>query len=63
MFCGAGGSSSGAQKASIQIVSGMDIWNPAIKVFKTNFPEAKLCLAYIRELDPAILKMILGIMT
>jgi site-specific DNA-cytosine methylase len=57
MFYGAGGSSSGAQKASVQIVSGMDIWNSAIKVFKTNFPKAKLFLTCIRELNPAKLEI------
>jgi len=41
LFCGAGGSSWGAQAAGVEIVAGFDMWNVAESVFKANFPKAK----------------------
>lgn len=52
LFCGAGGSSYGAQKAGVQIVAGFDIWEPAQKAFKTNFPDAEVFPGDIREIKP-----------
>ncbi len=52
LFCGAGGSSYGAQKAGVQIVAGFDMWEPAQKAFKTNFPHAKIFPGDIRKRHP-----------
>jgi DNA (cytosine-5)-methyltransferase 1 len=41
LFCGAGGSSCGAQMAGVEIVGGIDAWGTAIETFKLNFPIAK----------------------
>lgn len=41
LFCGAGGSSYGAKQAGVKIVAGFDMWPPALKTFKANFPQAK----------------------
>lgn len=41
LFCGAGGSSTGARNAGAEIVAGFDMWPPAVRVYRENFPEAK----------------------
>lgn len=41
LFCGAGGSSCGAQMGGVTIVGGIDAWQTAIDTFKLNFPNAK----------------------
>ena len=40
LFCGAGGSTYGATNAGINVVAGFDMWDLAIKAYKTNFPQA-----------------------
>src|SRR5262249_40241281 len=40
MFCGAGGSSAGAQLASCEVVHGIDCWPLATLTFQDNFPSA-----------------------
>lgn len=40
LFCGAGGSSYGAQMGGARIVAGFDMWSPAVKAFRANFPQA-----------------------
>jgi DNA (cytosine-5)-methyltransferase 1 len=52
MFCGAGGSSIGAQNAGVEIIAGFDIWKPAIRTYSANFPKAKVYNADIRHLSP-----------
>jgi len=52
LFCGAGGSSYGARNAGIEIVAGFDIWEPAVKTYQVNFPQAEAVEADIRELSP-----------
>jgi DNA (cytosine-5)-methyltransferase 1 len=53
LFCGAGGSSTGAKKAGAEIVAGFDMWAPAARVYCENFPEAKKVYDRdIRELSP-----------
>lgn len=59
-FCGAGGSSYGAQKAGAEIVAGFDLWNTAIKAYKHNFPNAKTYESDIRELNPKSIKKEVG---
>jgi DNA (cytosine-5)-methyltransferase 1 len=41
LFCGAGGSSCGAEEAGLEIVGGIDLWDRAIETFQLNFPSAK----------------------
>lgn len=41
LFCGAGGSSAGAQAAGVRIVAGFDRWELALQTFKDNFPKAR----------------------
>src|SRR5262249_10102675 len=40
LFCGAGGSSCGAQMAGATIVGGVDEWETAVRTFKLNFSQA-----------------------
>ena len=64
LFCGCGGLSLGFQKAGIDIVAGMDNWDDAITVYRTNFqhPIYKIDLSnidisvkQIREYSPDII--------
>lgn len=41
LFCGAGGSSWGAQRAGAQIVGGVDMWPLAVSTYSANFPAAR----------------------
>ena len=40
LFCGGGGSSWGARAAGANIVCGVDLWDVAVRTFKSNFPKA-----------------------
>lgn len=60
LFCGAGGSSYGARNAGAEIVAGFDIWKPAVKTYKLNFPQAKAVEADIRQLSPQRLESQIG---
>lgn len=57
LFCGAGGSSWGAQSAGVEIVAGFDLWSTAKSVYTDNFPKAKFYCDNIQDLNPrAIVK-------
>ena len=58
LFCGAGGSSFGATQAGVEVVAGFDMWDLAIKTYKTNFPDAAVYQKDLRELTPSDLKVI-----
>ena len=60
LFCGAGGCSYGARNAGTQIIAGFDIWEPATKVFKANFPDAIIYPNDISKLDPSKVKKEIG---
>lgn len=60
LFCGAGGSSHGAQNAGIEIVAGFDVWEPAIKTFKANFPKSRIFAGDIGKLLPREIKAEIG---
>lgn len=60
LFCGAGGSSYGARSAGAAIVAGIDNWEPAIRTFEANFPEAKAIQRDIRRLSPSVVKSAIG---
>lgn len=49
LFCGAGGSTQGATNAGINVIAGFDLWDLAIKAYKTNFPHAKTFQRDLRD--------------
>lgn len=60
LFCGAGGSSYGARKAGAEIVAGFDMWEPAINIFKTNFPTARTYPYDLTNIDPNTIQSEIG---
>lgn len=52
LFCGAGGSSWGAQQAGVELVMAANHWKPAIDTHQSHFPEAGHDLADISQADP-----------
>jgi len=60
IFCGAGGSSHGAQNAGATIVAGIDMWQPAVLTFRANFPNASVYDKDIRDLCPEEIKEAIG---
>lgn len=52
MFCGAGGSSLGAQMAGAEIALAMNHWNLAIETHSANFPATKHAVCDISQADP-----------
>ena len=60
LFCGAGGSSWGAQCAGVEIVAGFDMWPVAESVYMTNFPKAKFYGGELEDHDPDSLVSELG---
>ena len=53
LFCGAGGSSWGAQSAGVEIVAGFDMWNTAQSVYKDNFPNADFYCDKLENIEPS----------
>lgn len=60
MFCGAGGSSAGAQAAGAEIVAGVDMCAIAAKTFAANFPEARVITDRLESVDLDSLKPEIG---
>jgi len=60
LFCGAGGSSWGAQAAGVEIVAGFDMWEVAESVFKANFPKAKFYSGRLEDHKPNLIAKELG---
>lgn len=59
MFCGAGGSSSGARDAGIEIVAAIDLWDVAGETHKANFPETEFIESRLEDIYlPALVKKI-----
>jgi DNA (cytosine-5)-methyltransferase 1 len=52
LFCGAGGSSLGAQAAGLRLVMAANHWQTAIDVHQVHFPEAAHDCADITQVDP-----------
>jgi DNA (cytosine-5)-methyltransferase 1 len=52
LFCGAGGSSLGAEAAGMQLVMAANHWQTAIDVHQAHFPEAAHDCADVSEVDP-----------
>ena len=59
LFCGAGGFSVGASWAGFNPVLGIDHFEPAIRTWEHNHPNAIACLGDIRKIDPEICKKML----
>lgn len=51
LFCGAGGSSCGAQAAGISIAGAIDAWHVAVETFQLNFPRAATWVKRLEELS------------
>ena len=51
LFCGAGGFSEGFKEAGFEVVFGLDNWEPAIKTFQFNHPEAKCAAISILDIS------------
>jgi len=51
LFCGAGGSSWGAQAAGVEIVAAFDVWPVAESVYRDNFPNVRFYSGRIEEHD------------
>jgi len=60
LFCGAGGSSWGAQCAGVEIVAGFDMWPVAESVYRSNFPKAKFYSGKLEDHKPETLVSELG---
>lgn len=60
MFCGAGGSSAGAQAAGAEIIAGVDMCAIATKTFSDNFPDAQVISDRLENLDPGSLRSRIG---
>lgn len=60
LFCGAGGSSVGAEMAGGQIVAGIDRWNVASDCYSKNFPSALCINEDIRDVSPERLREAIG---
>jgi DNA (cytosine-5)-methyltransferase 1 len=52
LFCGAGGSSLGAEHAGLQLVMAANHWQTAIDVHQAHFPDAAHDCADVSEVDP-----------
>lgn len=52
LFCGAGGSSTGAAAAGLEIVLAANHWATAIEVHQANHPDAGHDCADISQVDP-----------
>ena len=52
LFCGAGGSSLGAEAAGMQLVMAANHWDTAIEVHQQHFPEAGHDCADVSQVDP-----------
>lgn len=60
LFCGAGGSSWGAQSAGVEIVAGFDMWPVAESVYRANFPKAKFYGGRLEHHNPNSIARELG---
>ena len=60
MFCGAGGSSAGAQAAGAKIVAGVDMCSIAARTFAANFPDALVFTTRLEDLGIESLRSVTG---
>ena len=60
IFCGVGGSSSGAFAAGVEIAAGIDMWSVATSTFASNFNGAHIMTARLEDLDLNCLRRRVG---
>jgi DNA (cytosine-5)-methyltransferase 1 len=60
LFCGAGGSSRGAQMAGIEIAAAIDLWSLAESTYADNFPGTKFYCERCETLTPTTIKRQIG---
>ena len=60
IFCGAGGSSAGADAAGVEITAGIDMCPLATSTFATNFPDAQVITSKLEDLKLDIVKRRIG---
>lgn len=60
LFCGAGGFSVGASWAGFNPVLGIDHFEPAIRTWEHNHPNAIACLGDIRQINPEVCRDMLA---
>ena len=60
MFCGAGGSSAGAQAAGVEVVAGVDMCAKATETFAANFPDAQVFTNRLEDISPLSLHEKIG---
>jgi len=60
LFCGAGGSSWGAQAAGAQIVAGFDRWPVACEAYRQNFPRARVYEDALENLNAEAIASTIG---
>ena len=60
IFCGAGGSSAGAQAAGVEIAAGIDMCPLATSTFSANFPDARVITSKLEDLNLDIVKKQIG---
>lgn len=60
LFCGAGGFAEGCSWAGFQSVFGVDHFEPAIRTWAHNHPQALACLGDIKKVDPESIKAALA---
>jgi DNA (cytosine-5)-methyltransferase 1 len=60
LFCGAGGSSSGATRAGVSVVAAVDSWPLVEHVYKDNFPQTTFYRSKCESLSPARIKREIG---
>lgn len=60
LFCGAGGSSWGAQKAGVEIVAAFDLWELAGKNHHANFPNTRFYPTRLEDVNISEMKKDLG---
>lgn len=51
LFCGAGGSSRGAQQAGVEVVAALDLWELAGRTHQMNFPSSKFYHGPLENVD------------
>lgn len=60
LFCGGGGSTTGAIRAGVEVIAGIDIWDVAGRIYKDNFPSTKIYQKDIRLLSPREIRAEIG---
>lgn len=60
IFCGAGGSSAGAETAGATVVAGIDVDPTATETYAANFPNARVITSRVEDVELARLRQSIG---